>query len=150
MASSFFRYCRLVFHVALSHSLHAAHSIILVLIIVAGLLVYLFPAIEIVPDLHGWEVAALVLGGIVAVRLLLAPYWIWLVDKAALLSLETEVSRLKEIDYSHGLALLKVQPALDPSNLENTLEFRLELRNLVQAPLKFFVERLVQRWAARR
>jgi hypothetical protein len=28
-------------------------------------------------DLHGWQVAAFVLGTIVGVRLVLAPYWLW-------------------------------------------------------------------------
>jgi hypothetical protein len=69
---SFLRYCGRVLHVALSHSLHAAHSIILVLLIVAGLATSLIPSLEIIPDLQGWQVAASVLTAIVSVRLLLA------------------------------------------------------------------------------
>jgi hypothetical protein len=35
-------------------------------------------------DLHGWQVATAVLSGIIAVRLFLAPYWIWKDDQERL------------------------------------------------------------------
>jgi len=140
---SFLRYCGRVLHVALSHSLHTAHSIILVLLIVAGLTTFLVPDLEIVPDLHGWQVAASVVAAIVSVRLFLAPFWISQEDGKTIQSLEAELLRLKQVDYAHGLVLSEVQPSVDLGNLGNSLELRLQLSNLVGSPLKFFVERYV-------
>jgi hypothetical protein len=141
---SFLRYCGRVLHVALSHSLHAAHSIILVLLIVAGLATSLIPSLEIIPDLHGWQVAASVLTAIVGVRLLLAPFWIWQEGRATIQKLEAEILQLKQVDYAHGLGLTQVQPSVDLGNLKNSLELRLQLSNSVAAPLKFVVDRYVQ------
>jgi hypothetical protein len=70
-------YIWLVLRVAWRHSFHSAHAILLGLIIGIGLLTYFVPQIKVVVDLHGWQVAALVLGSIVGVRLVLAPYWLW-------------------------------------------------------------------------
>jgi hypothetical protein len=49
---------------------------LLILIIAAGVVTYLNPQIEVLVDLHGWEVAAVVVASIVAVRLFLVPFWI--------------------------------------------------------------------------
>ena len=43
-------------------------------------------------DLHGWQVAAVVLGCIIAVRLLLAPYWIWKADQERLDALDNQIT----------------------------------------------------------
>jgi hypothetical protein len=48
--------------------------------------------VEVLVDLHGWQVAAAVLGGIIAVRLLLAPYWIWKNDQGRLAALSDQVA----------------------------------------------------------
>ena len=74
-------YSLLVLRTAWRHSFHAAHSVILALIIAAGLLTRFVPRVEVMVDLHGWQVATAVLGGIIAVRILLAPYWIWKEDR---------------------------------------------------------------------
>src|SRR5262249_19784184 len=81
MGSGPFAYLWLVAKNACRHSFHAAHSAILVLIIFAGIVTSVDPRIQVLVDLHGWQVAAFVLGGIVFVRLLLAPYWIWKSDQ---------------------------------------------------------------------
>jgi hypothetical protein len=85
-------YLLLVIKTALRHSLHATHSIILALIIVAGFVTWMVPKVEVLVDLHGWRLAAAVLGGIIAVRLLLAPYWIWKNDQDRLAALSDELS----------------------------------------------------------
>jgi hypothetical protein len=43
-------------------------------------------------DLHGWQVATAVLSGIIAVRLFLAPYWIWKDDQSRLAILNDQLS----------------------------------------------------------
>jgi hypothetical protein len=72
-----FTYSWLVLRVAWRHSFHSAHTILLGLIIGVGLLTYFVPQINVMFDLHGWQVALFVLGSIVGVRLVLAPYWLW-------------------------------------------------------------------------
>ena len=86
-------YLWLVVKTASRHSLHATHSIILALIIVAGIVTALVPQVEVLVDLHGWQVASAVLGGIVAVRLLLAPYWIWKSDQERLNAVSNQVAK---------------------------------------------------------
>ena len=71
-----FIYLWLVIGTAWRHSFHAAHSVILALIILAGAVTSFVPQVEVMVDLHGWQVAAIVLGSIVGVRFFLAPYWI--------------------------------------------------------------------------
>jgi uncharacterized membrane protein len=85
-------YLSLLIKTACRHSLHAAHGIILVLIILAGAVTYFVPRVEVMVDLHGWQVAAAVLGGIVAVRLVLAPYWIWKDDQGRLTALNDQLA----------------------------------------------------------
>lgn len=43
-------------------------------------------------------------------------------------------------DYSYGLALEEVVPSLDLTNINNTLEIRLKIRNHATGPIKFLVE----------
>ncbi len=82
-------YLWLVAKTAWRHSFHAAHSVILALIVVVGLLTYFVPRLEVMVDLHGWQVATFVLSSIVFVRLILAPYWIWKDDGEAILKLNS-------------------------------------------------------------
>src|ERR1700745_3259479 len=86
-----FRYYFRVLRVALTHTLEAAHSILLVFFIVAGLVTYFYPRTEIPVDLHGWQIAAITIAGIVAVLLFLAPFWIWKEDQAQLSNLRRRV-----------------------------------------------------------
>jgi hypothetical protein len=85
-------YCWLVIRTAWRHSFHAAHSIILALIIAVGLLTYFIPQLEVMIDLHGWQVATVVLAGIVLVRLVLAPYWIWTDDSRIISDLNSKLA----------------------------------------------------------
>jgi hypothetical protein len=87
----FFRYYFRVLRAALTHSFHATHSALLGLIIVTGLVTYFYPRVEIPIDLHGWQIAAITAAGIVAVRLFLAPFWIWKEDQAQLSDLRRRV-----------------------------------------------------------
>jgi hypothetical protein len=87
----------LVIKTAWRHSFHAAHSIILGLIILAGIITTWVPRVELLVDLHGWQVAAVVLGGIIAVRLFLTPYWIWRDN-------QREIERLRGLLETNELA----------------------------------------------
>ena len=102
MRSGPFTYLWLVIKTASRHSLHATHSIILALIILAGLVTSVVPQVEVLVDLHGWHVGAAVLGGIIAVRLLLAPYWIWRNDQGRLAVLIDQVAN--KVQNEHRLA----------------------------------------------
>jgi hypothetical protein len=84
-------YVRLV-RVALTHSLDSAHGVLLILLIVVGVVPYFNPRIEILVDPHGWAPAALILASIVAVRLFLAPFWIWKEDRVQLADLRRQLA----------------------------------------------------------
>jgi hypothetical protein len=92
MQSGPFTYLWLVLKTAFRHSLHATHSIILVLIIVAGVVTSTVPQVEVLVDLHGWQVALVVLALIIGVRLLMAPYWIWKDEQSRLAVLSNQVA----------------------------------------------------------
>jgi hypothetical protein len=85
-------YLWLIVKTACRHSFDVTHSIILVLIILAGAITYFVPRVEVMVDLNGWQVAAAVLAGIVAVRLVLAPYWIWKEDQNRLTALNDQLA----------------------------------------------------------
>ena len=80
MTRNWLTYIGLVVWTACSHSLLAAHSVILVLIVTAGLLAIFVPQVEVMIDLHSGQVAVIVAALIIAVRVVLAPYWIWKAD----------------------------------------------------------------------
>jgi hypothetical protein len=84
-------YVRLV-RVALTHSFHAAHGVLLIFLIVVGVIPYLDPRIEILVDPHGWAPAALIVVSIIAVRLCLAPFWIWKEDQKQLATLRQQLA----------------------------------------------------------
>jgi hypothetical protein len=85
-------YCWLVVRTAWRHSFRAAHSIILALIVAVGLLTYFIPQVEVMIDLHGWQVATVVLASIILVRLVLAPYWIWRDDGRIISNLNSKLT----------------------------------------------------------
>jgi len=88
----FIKYYVRLMRVALTHSLRSAHGILLILLIVVGVVPYLYPRIEILVDPHGWAPAALILASIVAVRLFLAPFWIWKEDQVQLADLRRQLA----------------------------------------------------------
>jgi hypothetical protein len=92
MRSGALAYLWLDIKTASRHSFHATHSVILAVIIVAGIITSLVPQVEVLVDLHGWQVVAVVLAGIVAVRLSLAPYWIWKSDQSHLAILTDQLA----------------------------------------------------------
>src|SRR5438067_5449600 len=78
----FLRYYGTVARVAFTHSLSTAQAVIFVLAILVGGVAYFVPKTQAIltpwiTALNGWQVATGVLGTIVFIRLVLAPYWIF-------------------------------------------------------------------------
>jgi hypothetical protein len=78
------RYYWLVVRTAFSHSLSVAQDVLFLCIIGVGAAIWLAPKLSVTVDLpawasalNGWAIAAVTLGTIFAIRLVLAPYWIW-------------------------------------------------------------------------
>ena len=78
------RYYLLVVRTALSHSLSVAQCALFLCIVAAGATILLAPKLSMTVDLpvwartvNIWSLSALILGIIFAIRLVLAPYWIW-------------------------------------------------------------------------
>ena len=94
---AFFRFYALVFREAFRHSLDLTQAVIFVVIALGGLIAARNPAMK--PwidslDLGGYQIAAFVFGGIIAIRVVLAPYWLW---KAA--SARTVIAPERSIDF---------------------------------------------------
>lgn len=80
--------------VAFTPSIGVAHAVLFILLIVLGVASTWLPPLRlpylgwrVTPEhLHGWQAAALVLGAIIVIRLILAPFWIWQKEHQALVS----------------------------------------------------------------
>ena len=90
---AFFEWLVLVLKTAFSELLDIAQTIIFLLIIGAGLFTYL-SGVKMAHDLGGWAVAAIVLGTIVCLRLILAPYWLWQEDRQKISALSQSIADL--------------------------------------------------------
>jgi hypothetical protein len=82
----FVRYIKAVVLMALRHAITPAQDIIFGLLILAGTAHYFFPKFHMGIDPAGWEAAVIILSGVVATRLVLAPYWIYKEDQAKIQS----------------------------------------------------------------
>jgi hypothetical protein len=102
MGQRLHNYIWLVIKTALPHSFHVTHAFILALIISAGVVTYFDQRVEVMVEPHGWVVATCVLAGVIGVRLLLAPYWIWRDDQKRLAMLTSQVA--SESDAQKKLA----------------------------------------------
>jgi len=110
------RYYAMVVRAAFSHSLTVTQDIIFAGILVVGAAVWLVPHWPMIPDLTPWlpilsgsKIAAIAFGSIIAIRLLLAPYWI---DKEAKKKI-TEFSKQSKIELSP--AIIDEQEELHPA-----------------------------------
>ena len=106
------RYLGLVLRRTWRQSLDTAQSIIFALIIIAGLLTYFVPQIKVMVDLGGWQVAALIAGAVLVVRLLLAPYWLWRDQQIENQNLVQQLDRRKVREaVLRDIALLRAREA---------------------------------------
>lgn len=90
------RYIGLVLTTAFRHSFTAAQNVVFGLLIVVGLVAWFVPPIKAAMtkaeiDMSGWQVATIVLGGIVLIRLFLAPYWIYKEQLATIKSINQKL-----------------------------------------------------------
>jgi divalent metal cation (Fe/Co/Zn/Cd) transporter len=119
MKTGLLTYLWLVLRRAWRQSLDTAQSVLFALIIIAGLLTYFVPQIKVMIDLGGWQVAALIAGAVLIIRLSLAPYWIWKDQQIENQNLVQQLDRRKvrEAALRH-IALLRAREA--------QLRFRME------------------------
>ncbi|HXP32304.1 MAG TPA: hypothetical protein VN832_14515 [Stellaceae bacterium] len=122
VSMGFLRYCGTVIRVAATHSLDIAQGIIFVLLVAAGTIKYLFPAVEVTVDLSGWQVATAVLGIIVGLRFLLAPYWLYreLLEQTSSAEANLQI-RAIEAQEAHTAELRRQRELRER---QNDLEFR--------------------------
>jgi hypothetical protein len=68
-------YWRLI-STAFTTSLDIAQAVVFILIIAVGLLLYFHPGAKMPLEVNGWQAAAIVLGTIIVIRIVLAPFWL--------------------------------------------------------------------------
>lgn len=101
------RFYGLVCREAFRHSLDITQAIVFVAIAVSGLIAARNPSMKPFIDslnLSGYQIAAIVFGGIIASRLALAPYWLW---KAAMA--KTIIAPERSIEYKLTVANLQAR-----------------------------------------
>jgi hypothetical protein len=118
------RYYYRLLSVAFSHSISRAHAIVFLLIIFLGFSGWLLPPIiHIGMEPEGWVVATVVLGAVVGLRLVMAPYWIHLEQEQRIPKTRPEWQRIntdlylaiKYISHDSGWAATKDRWDLEES-----------------------------------
>jgi hypothetical protein len=89
------KYYWLMLCMAFKHSLGVAQTVVFILLILLGAVAHWVPGVKTMIDVSGSLVAATILGLIIVIRLILAPFWIWKNDQKEILALKV----LKE-DFS--------------------------------------------------
>lgn len=103
----FFVYCRRVIEVAFKHSLDWTQWWLFLAILLIGALQAVtnnneaLPSERLMKALVSWQGAAVVFGSIVAMRLILAPYWIWRDDQGKLAAVADSSPRV-DVKVVHG------------------------------------------------
>jgi len=90
-------YLSLIIRTAFRHSLDVTQSVIFILILLAWLVTYFFPRVVVTVDLNSGQVAAALIGVIVFVRLLFAPYWIWRDGQGRLAALNDKLANEAQV-----------------------------------------------------
>jgi hypothetical protein len=98
------RYYLLVLKTAFVHLIDYAQAIIFVVLIIAGVAASCVPSLKMQIEWTGWQVAALILGSVIALRLVLAPFWIWQEQHASgdvLQQRLTAIGSKRDLAYDH-------------------------------------------------
>lgn len=116
----FFRFYIRVFSESFRHSLSIAQTVIFVLVICSGLIIYLYsPARSIieVANLNGWKIAICVIALIVFLRLIFAPYWLF---KAEAAQLSVAIETLSRISEDRPFNYVNIAPRVVGTNFHQT------------------------------
>ncbi len=105
----FFRYCGLWFRRAFTESLGAVDLWTGLVSAALGLADHYLPRLQIMNSL-GWEIPLWVLAGVLLVRLLVAPYWIWKEQ-------QDELARLRPSRVAHCLGLRSINANHAPGDM---------------------------------
>lgn len=129
----FIKFYWMVFREAFRHSLDLTQAVLFVVLGFAGLIVSRNSGAKMIVealDLGGWKIAALVFGSIVAIRLILSPYWLYKAAQARIVSAPGEA-----IDY--GFRLEAFRSLIDK---KKAIQVGLVLQNSLDVPIKYEVE----------
>ena len=153
---NFVRYWGRVICVAFRHALTPTQDVLFLLIIGVGLAAGFVPAIkaqlakaEI--DMGAWQVAASVLGSIVAMRLLLAPYWIYQEQTATIAALNGRLkNKTTKGQMREKLAefMERLRKCLARIHREGTVSFR-DLAEIDRTVKQWLTENLDASYATR-
>ncbi len=124
----------LIIREAFRHSLDIAQAIIFVLLVFSGFITArnptLKPTLESL-DLGGWQIAAMVFGAIIAIRLILAPYWLW---RAA----QDRITSAPQNTVDYQLRVVGFGNRNDKR--KKIIQVFFNLRNALPIPLEYVVE----------
>jgi len=130
----FFRFYGLVLREAFRHSLDIAQAIIFVLLGFSGFIAARNPGLKPMLEslnLGGWQIAAMVFGSIIAIRLILAPYWLWKGAQSRIVS-----GPQNSVDYQ-----LRVSGIGNRNDKKRKIiQVFFQLRNALPIPLQYEVE----------
>ena len=98
--------------------------------ILAGLVISLYPPGRVIVEsanLGGWNVAIVVLGAIVFIRFLLAPYWIFKAESTQLVAAKETLSKISE---ERHFGFIDIAPRIRGENFHRTPEWTIERMDL--------------------
>jgi|SRR6266480_787363 len=122
------RYWWLVLRMALTHSLGSTQDTLFFLAIAVGVFTFAVPNVQVL-DVTGWQVALTVFSGVVILRLLLAPYWIYKADQQTIERLQNPVGPTQEaLDglaelLSEGIHDILNRPVATPEDIVALVAF---------------------------
>lgn len=132
----FCRFYALVFREAFRHSLDLTQTIVFIIIFFAGLIAYGNPGAKVqleALDLNGWQVAAIVFGCIIALRLIMAPYWVYKTLQGRVVAQPSGAVdyqlRVRDLRYTYNRA-------------KKAIQLGLWLGNSFAAPIRFEMEEM--------
>jgi hypothetical protein len=112
----FIRFYARVVREAFRHSVDFAQAVIFIVLLLAGLVAAGNPGAKMMLEsfeLGSWKTAALVLGGIIGIRLVMAPYWLWkAADSRSITAPERSVDyklTVSEITFRHDKKKMAIQ-----------------------------------------
>ncbi|MBL0931374.1 MAG: hypothetical protein IBJ15_14810 [Alphaproteobacteria bacterium] len=132
----FFKFYILVLREALRHSLDLTQTILFIALFFTGLVTYGNPNVKTLLepiDLNDWKFIALLFSTVVAIRLVLAPYWLWKSERTRILTEPTTA-----IDYH-----FRVHSMTNLINIEKKIvQVGFVLHNSFHVPVRYEVDEM--------